>query len=522
MPSDKRKILWVDDEIDLLKSHILYLSSRNYEVTSATNGPDALELIRNQRFDLVLLDEQMPVMEGLEVLKQIKEIRSELPVIMVTKNEAEELMDQAIGSQIDGFLTKPVNPSQVLSVLKRTLDSKAISASQFSQNWAREFARLSQIIDGELDANGWFDLQNKLCVWEQRIDGLGDSDLSEMIADVRLEADRQFAKWIDNEYKAWLKLDSGDRPPISVDLVDKWLIPLLKEQKPVLFLVVDCLRLDQWMAIESLLSTRYNVKRENYFSILPTATPYSRNALFSGLMPSELERLHPDLWTDNDEDEASSNRFEHQFLNNLLHRRGYDLKPESKYIKVLEVEELSEFERKVQDYINLPLTSVVYNFVDILIHTRQKVEVLKEMLPDESAFRSVTKAWFQHSALYRIIQAYLDSGGYVLITSDHGSVRGKRGSKVIGDKQTSTSLRYKHGRNLRADPKQSIKIKKPEEWGLPRRGGNTEYILAREDYFFVYPTNYHKYLDLYRNSFQHGGISLDEMVLPVVTLKGKG
>ena len=522
MPPKKRKILWVDDEIALLKSHILYLSSRNYEIASATNGPDALELIQNQQFDLVLLDEQMPVMEGLEVLKQIKQIRSDLPVVMVTKDEAEELMDQAIGSQIDGFLTKPVNPSQVLSVLKRTLDSKTISASQFSQNWAREFANLSQIIDSDLDADGWFDLQSKLCIWEQRIDELGDSDLGEMIYDARLEADRHFAKWIEREYPDWIKADSDNRPPVSSDLVDKWLLPLLKEKKPVLFLVVDCLRMDQWMAIESLLSAQFNVKRDSYFSILPTATPYSRNALFSGLMPSELERVHPDLWTDNDEDEASSNRYEHQFLNNLLKRRAIELKPESKYVKVLEVEELSEFERKIQDYVNMPLTAMVYNFVDILIHTRQRVEVLKEMLPDESAFRSVTKAWFQHSALFRIIQAYLESGGYVLLTSDHGSLRGRRGAKGIGDKQTSTSLRYKHGRNLRTDPKQSIKIKNPEEWGLPRRGVNTEYILAREDYFFVYPTNYHKYLEIYRNSFQHGGVSLDEMVLPVVTLKGKG
>ena len=380
MSLEKRKILWVDDEIDLLKSHILYLSSRNYEITSATNGPDALELINNQQFDLVLLDEQMPVMEGLEVLRQIKEIHSELPVVMVTKDEAEELMDQAIGSQIDGFLTKPVNPSQVLSVLKRTLDSKTISASQFSQNWAREFAKLSQMIDSDLDAHGWFELQNKLCTWEQRIDDLGDSDLGEMIYDARLEADRQFAKWIEREYRDWLNVEADNRPPISVDIIDKWLIPLLKEKKPVLFLVVDCLRLDQWMAIESLLTSQYNVNRDSYFSILPTATPYSRNALFSGLMPSELERVHPDLWTDNDEDEASSNRFEHQFLNNILSRRTIELKPESKYVKVLEVEELSEFERKIQDYVNMPLTAMVYNFVDILIHTRQRVEVLKEII----------------------------------------------------------------------------------------------------------------------------------------------
>jgi len=521
MPLEKRKILWVDDEIDLLRSHIIYLESRDYVVTQATNGPDAIERIRNETFDLVLLDEMMPVMEGIEVLKRIKELRADLPVVMVTKDEAEELMEQAIGLQIDGYLTKPVNPSQVLSVLKRLLDARQISATQVSRTWAAEFAELSQLIDDDLDAHGWIDLQNRLCNWEQKLDALGDQGLIEMLRDARLEADRHFARWITNNYADWMTADQSDRPILSIDLIDKWLLSLLNNDKPTLFLVVDCLRLDQWMAIEPLLTDYFNIRREAYFSILPTATPYSRNALFSGLLPVELERVHPDLWTDNDENEAFSNRFEHQFLIDLLKRRGIELKPESKYVKILEVDELTEFERKVQEYINLPLTTIVYNFVDILVHTRQNVEVLKEMLPDEAAFRSVTRAWFQHSALLRVLQAYADAGGQVLLTSDHGSVRGRRGSKVIGDRQTSTSLRYKHGRNLKADPKHSIKIKDPAKWGLPKRGINTEYILAFEDYFFIYPTNYHKYLDLYTNSYQHGGISLDEMVLPVVTLTAK-
>ncbi len=518
---EKKRILWVDDEIDLLTPHLIYLRNKGYDVTEATNGPDAIELIRNNSYDLMLLDEMMPVMEGLEALKQIKAMRSDLPVVMVTKNEAEELMEQAIGSQIDGFLTKPVNPSQVLSVLKRLLDSRQISVEQVSRSWATEFAEISHLIDGQPDAKGWIELQNKLCAWELKLDKLGDTDLVDMIRDARLEADRQFARWVESEYPGWVASAPGERPPMSMDLVDKWLLPQLKEEKPTLFLVVDCLRLDQWMAIEPLLTEFFNITRDYYYSVLPTATPYSRNALFSGLMPSELERIHGDLWPENDEDEASSNRYEHQFLDELLKRRGINLKPVSKYVKVLEVEELSEFERRVSEYTSLPLTAMVYNFVDILIHTRQRVEVLKEMLPDESAFRSVTHAWFQHSALYRVLQAYAEKGGTVIVTSDHGSVRGIRGTKVIGDRQTSTSLRYKHGRNLKADAKHSVKIKNPEEWGLPKRGINTEYILAKEDYFFVYPTNYHKYLELYRNSFQHGGISLDEMILPVVTLKGK-
>lgn len=518
---EKKKILWIDDEIDLLTPHLIYLRNRDYVITTATNGPDALELLRHDRFDLALLDEMMPVMEGLEVIKRLKALRPELPVVMITKNEAEELMDQAIGSQIDGFLTKPVNPSQVLSALKSILDRRQISAEHASRTWAEEFAEISTLIDSDLDAAGWIDLQNKLCTWELKLDRIGDNSLADMLRDARLEADRQFARWIEDYYPGWIAADPTTRPPLSMDVVNRWLMPLLNTPGPTLFLVVDCLRLDQWLAVEPLLTDYFNISRANYFSILPSATPYSRNALFSGLSPAELELNYPDLWPENDEDEASSNRYEHQFLDKLLERRGVNLKPESRYVKVLEVEELSEFERRLSEYTSLPLTAMVYNFVDILIHTRQRVEVLKEMLPDEAAFRSVTKAWFQHSALFRVLQAYADAGGKVLVTSDHGSLRGQRGSKVIGDRQTSTSLRYKHGRNLKVDPKHSIKVKEPRQWGLPRRGVNTEYVLAREDYFFVYPTNYHKYLEMYKNSFQHGGISLDELVLPVVTLTGK-
>ncbi len=517
----QKNLLWIDDEIDLLKSHVRFLKERGYEVSEASNGPDALEMIKEQSFDLVLLDEMMPVMNGLEVLKRIKELRSELPVVMVTKNEGEELMEQAIGSQIDGYLTKPVNPSQILSVLKGIIDRKQIAAEQLSRSWASGFAELSDIIGRHLDAEGWLDLHSRFCAWELKLDQLGNRDLVGMLRELKLEADRRFARWIEDIYPNWIISPPKDRPPLSMDLVDRWLIPLLKASNPVLFLVVDCLRLDQWLALEPLLAEHFNIRRDMYFSILPSATPYSRNAIFSGLTPAELERIHPDLWAAGDEDEASSNRYERQFLLDLLDRRDINISPNPKYVKVLDVDEVAEFERRVTDYNQRPLTAMVYNFVDILIHKRQSVEVLKEMLPDESAFRAVTRAWFGHSSLYRILQAYADAGGTVLLTSDHGSIRGRRGSKVIGDRQTSTSLRYKHGRNLQCDPKHALKIKNPIEWGVPQHGVNTDYIFAREDYYFVYPTNYHKYLELYNGSFQHGGISLDEMAMPVVTLTAK-
>ena len=291
MTTNYRKILWIDDQIELLKSHIIYLNRRNFDVTKATNGPDALELIKKDGFDLILLDEIMPVMGGMEVLAEIKRLKPDLPVVMVTKNEEEELMEQAIGSQIDGFLTKPVNPSQILSVLKRVLDKRKIEEIQFSKNWAQEFAKISNLVNSELDADGWQHLHLQLCTLEHNIDRMGQVDLREMIYEARLEADRQFAKWVSTEYPHWIKAEPEKRPALSMDVVDRWLLKLLGDKAPVLFLVIDCLRMDQWLAIESLLTDSFDIKRESYFSIVPTATPYSRNALFSGFLPVELESV---------------------------------------------------------------------------------------------------------------------------------------------------------------------------------------------------------------------------------------
>ncbi len=529
MPEYKH-ILWIDDEIELLKAHILYLEERGYRIKPITNGPDALKLARQERFDAALVDEIMPAMSGLEVIEELKRLKPHLPVIMVTKNEAEELMEQAIGRKVEAFLTKPVNPSQILSVLKSVLERRQISASELARRWANEFNELAQAVE---TANTWFDwieLHQRLSLWEIELDLWDEIQLQSMIKELRNEANRLFANWIDENYTIWIdSLKKPDhRPPLSMDFVDKWLVPLLKinlTQKtasPILFLVLDCLRLDQWLVIEPLISEFFNIKREGYYSILPSATPYARNSLFSGLTPAELERIYPDLWSKGDEDEASSNRFERHFLQKLLSRRGIELKPELRYIKVLELEEAAEFERHIQEYIRLPLTAMVYNFVDILIHTRQSVEILKEMIPDESALRSVTRSWFRHSSLYRIMRAYGEAGGTILLTSDHGAIRVKRGAQVIGDKQASASLRYKYGRNLKVEPKYSLRISEPNKWELPKRGVNTEYIFAREDYFFVYPTNYHHYLELFKDSFQHGGISLEEIILPVAILTGKG
>lgn len=521
MSSSPKKLLWVDDEIDLLESHILYLGERGYEVTKATNGQDALTMLEDRTFDLVLIDEMMPAMNGLEVLRQLKERHPDIPAVMVTKNEAEELMDQAIGSHIDGYLTKPVNPSQILSVLKSIIERRQISQDQLPRRWAEGFAGISRLISEDLNASGWIDLHSRMCSWELELDRLGNNELIDMLQDIRREADGNFNRWIEYNYPQWIS-NPEDRPMLSMDVANRSLINLLTGDTPVLFLVLDCLRYDQWLVLEPLLSQYFDIKREGYLSALPSATPYSRNAIFGGLNPAELERVFPEIWNEGDENEAMTNRFERQLLEKLLERRGVQLKSEMKYIKVLENDEAAEFERRVNEYLSTPLTAMVYNFVDILLHTRQSVEVLREMLPDEAAFRSVTQAWFKHSSLFRIMRAYGEAGGKVLVTSDHGSIRARRGAKVIGDRQTSSSLRYKIGRNLQIDKKHAVRIKEPSKWGLPERGVNTEYVIARDDYYLVYPTNYHKYLEMYKDSFQHGGISLEEMVLPLVTMTGKG
>jgi len=523
MPEERKQLLWVDDEIEMLRSHIVYLKERGYDVAQATNGADALQMARAVAYDLALVDEMMPVMDGLEVIRRLKEARPDLPVVMVTKNEAEELMEQAIGSQIDGYLTKPVNPSQILSVLKGILERRKISEAQLTRRWAEEFAAISRTLDRGLDADGWLELHRKLSGWELELDQWGDPSLQGMMMDVRREADREFAKWVELNYPQWISASPGERPPLSMDVADKWLVPLLKEKSaPTLFLVIDCLRYDQWLTLEPLLSDAFEIRREGYFAALPSATPYARNAIFSGLTAAELERVHPDLWSRGDEDESSVNRFERQLLAALLERRGIKLQPEMKYVKVLEAEEAAEFEKKVNEYLRAPLTAMVYNFVDIVLHTRQSSAVLKEMIPDEAGFRAIVRAWFQHSSLYRILLAFAKAGGRVVVTSDHGSVRGRRGSQVVGDKETSSSLRYKYGRNLKCDEKHAVRIKAPEKWGLPARGMNTEYIIAKEDYFFLYPNNYHKYLTMFRDSFQHGGISMEEMILSIAVMVGKG
>ena len=523
MPAQAKQILWVDDEIDMLKPHFLILTERGYEVTGAFSGDDALELVQNRRFDLVLLDEHMPGRDGLSTLEELKKLDPNLPVVMVTKSEEEDLMDQAIGKKIDDDLTKPINPSQVLSVVKRHLEKRKIMSEHFTRQYIQDFQRHRGILATGTDWRHWFEAHEMLSRWDIDLTRFRDLGLDETHREHKREATAEFCRWVEREYPKWLAdLDAKDRPPLSVDVVPRWVAPHLREGRKVYFFVIDCMRLDHWLAIEPELADLFAIERECYFSLLPTATPFSRNAIFSGMFADEVQRHFPELWQIGDKDEFSRNRLERKLLDQQLARLGVRLKGEAKYVKVLDFEEGDNLARKFGSYRNLPLLSVVYNFIDHLSHGRQEDEILHELAPDENAFRGLTKTWFMNSSLLKILRKIsTDPDAVVVLTTDHGSIMGARGAVVHGRRDTSSNLRYKYGDNLKADPKEAVFIGDPKTYRLPRFSMGTTWLLAKDDFFFVYPTNFNEYQRKFAGTFQHGGISLPEMVLPVVTMRPK-
>lgn len=516
---ERKKILWADDEIEMLRPHVMFLEERGYDVTSVTSGEDAIAAITRRDFDVVLLDEQMTGRNGMAILAEIKALRPGVATVMITKSEEEHLMEEAIGRNMDDFLTKPVNPSQILMVLKKLTEAGKISREHVSRDYLSQFNQITSLINSGATWQDWIDVHVKLCGYDIELDRFPDLGLSDVLQDQKNQCNLEFARYIEDNYQNWIS--GRNKPDLSVDVVSRHIAPLLKEGRKVLLLVIDCLRLDQYMVIEPLLSDLFNIKRNYHFAILPTSTPYARNAIFSGLYPIELERFYPDLWKRSEDDESSSNRFEHQLLDQQLSKLGVSLKSDSKYVKILDPEEADSVERKVSAYFGQQLVSMVFNFVDILAHARANSDVIKEMVRNEASYRSVTRSWFEHSSLFNILRAFANQDVTIILTSDHGSIRCQRGAKVISDKEASTNLRYKYGRNLKCEDKHALYLRDPEVFKLPRRGINVNYIIAKEDYYFVYPTNFHKYINLYKNSFQHGGISMEEMILPVAVMEPK-
>ena len=515
------RILWADDEVDLLKPHILFLESKGYDVTSVTNGADAVEKVRAEPFEVVLLDEQMPGMDGLETLTEINRIVPDLPVVMVTKSEEERIMEEALGRRISDYLTKPVNPSQVLLTCKRILDRKRLLHEQISQSYLQAFNAITSALMNPLSVDEWIDLYVQLVKFD--LDLEGDEGVRQILEDQYREANRAFGKYIEDNYVDWIRqVDDGrrdHRPLLSHEVVPAAVVPQLGTNGPVIFFVIDCMRYDQWIMFERLLSPHFQIETSFHFSLLPTATPYSRNAIFSGLLPRELAKRYPKIWADGEEDEYSRNRSEDVFLQDQLKRNRVDCRV--RYDKLTGAGDGRDFAQSIHDLLQQDLSAVVVNFVDVLAHSRSDSAVLKEIAPDERAYRGLTRTWFEHSWLFQALKDLASTECTVVVTTDHGAVRSLHAAKVIGDRHTSTALRYKYGRNLKCDDRHAIFVKDPESYGLPSTGINSNYIIAKEDYYFVYPTNYNQYLNKYRDTVQHGGASMEEMILPVITMLPK-
>jgi CheY-like chemotaxis protein len=506
------KILWVDDEIDLLKPHILFLEKKNYSVTTCNNGRDAIDLFGETNFDIVFLDENMPGMSGLETLAEIKEKKSTTPVIMITKSEEEYIMEEAIGSKIADYLIKPVNPNQILLSLKKNLDHSRLVSEKTTLDYQKEFRKIAMDLSMVNSYEDWIELYKKLIFWEIELENIEDPNLISILESQKVEANSQFGKFIERNYESWFE-PKADKPILSHQLFRELVVPeLVKKEKPVLFVVIDNLRYDQWKTFESVVNNHYKLETETpYFAMLPTATQYARNAIFSGLTPLEMEKQYPQYWK-NDVDEGGKNLHEAEFLTAHLKRLGINIKQD--YFKITNLaggKKLAENFKSLKDN---NLVTVVYNFVDMLSHAKTEMDVVKELASDDKAYRSLTLSWFKNSPLLEIIQQAQKLGFKLIITTDHGTINVKNPSKVIGDKNTSLNLRYKTGRSLTFEDKDVFYVKDPKKIGLPAINMSSCYIFAKNDLFLAYVNNYNHYVGYYKNTYQHGGISLEEVIVP--------
>lgn len=512
------KILWIDDEIELLKPHAMFLEKKGYETQMINNAIDALEIIPHENFDAVLIDENMPGMGGLEALQKIKEIKPQLPIVMITKNEEEHIMEEAIGAHIADYLIKPVNPNQILLSLKKILDRNKIITEKAVGNYQQEFRNIAMDIMNARDYEDWKDIYKKLVFWELELENITDNQMSSILQNQKQEANIGFFKFIERNYYDWMQTD--EKPVLSDQVFKEWVKPHLSIDRNTLLIMVDNLRYDQWKAIEPLFSEFYNIEKEQmYYSILPSATQYARNAFFAGMMPAEIEKRFPNEWK-NDNEEGNKNQFEKEFLLDQMKRLGLS-QLSLQYFKVLN----ADFEKKILDdfhqYKNKNLTVIVYNFIDILSHAKTDNRIVSQLIRDDKTYRSITKNWFENSYLLQIVKKAQEEGMKVLLTTDHGTIFVRKPSQVVGDRETSTNIRYKMGRKLVYDEDDVFVIDKAEDFHLPRVNVSSKYIFAKEDIFLAFPKNYNHYVNYYKETYQHGGISMEEMIIPFVTLSPK-
>lgn len=517
---ERYRILWVDDEIDLLKSQIIFLEGKNFQVTPAASGDEAVALVRGGAFDLVLLDEMMPGRDGLSTLAEIKRHKPDLPVVMATKSEREDLVEQALGSRIDDFLLKPLNPAQVLASCRRVLEGRRIAQEHAITEYAQGSSRFRTMDYSAMDWRQWSQHYVELMEWDLRLAHLPDPSLHQSHESLLRDANVEFCRFIEHSYVHWMH--GGERPLLSHDVFERFTAPVLQAGGKCLFLLLDCLRLDQWLLIEPLLRDIFSIQRHYYYSILPTATPYSRNSIFSGMLPAQIAQHHPQMWEKvNVSSDSGRNRHESQLMELLLGRLKLKPAPAPRYIKVSNAEESREARRVFGSLHNLPLAALVVNFMDILVHHRAESQLLQEMVPDEKAFRELTNAWFTNSDVMAMLQTAARQGRTVVVTTDHGSIQGRRAASIKAGQDTSANLRYKAGTNVSGDPRQVLWIKQPADYQLPEETRGMQYLIAKEDFYMVYPTKFDEYRRRYEGTFQHGGISMEEMILPLAVMTPK-
>jgi len=515
----KIKILWTDDEIDLLRPHIIFLREKGYDVDTASNGSDALELVRTNYYDIIFLDENMPGLSGLETLSHIKTVAPNVKVVMITKSEEESIMDEAIGSKISDYLIKPVNPKQILLSLKKNVENQRLITRQTTSDYQSEFMQIGSQIGNRLTAEEWIALYRKLVFWELELSSSDDKAMDEVLTMQKNEANQTFFRFIRDNYLKWFGKPPGERPLLSTDVFRQKVFPLLAGGKKVFVLVIDNLRYDQWRVLSPVFGEYFRTDEEMlYFSILPTATMYARNALFAGLFPSEIEKLYPGLWED-DDNEGNKNPHEEELLQKQMIRLGR--KERLYFDKSSSIKTVRKMTDLTGNILENDLSVMVFNFVDMISHARTEMDMIRELASDEKAYRSLTLSWFKHSTLLDLLKTLAAYDIRVVVTTDHGTIRVDNPVKVIGDRETNTNLRYKLGRNLNYKAKQVFEVTNPKEAFLPSRNVSTTYIFAQNKDFFVYPNNYNYYANYYDNTFQHGGISLEEMIIPVVTLSPK-
>ncbi len=513
------KILWVDDEIELLKPHILFLKEKGYDVLTANNGHDAIDIASEENLDLIILDEMMPGLTGLETLPRLKEVSPIVPVVMVTKSEEEDIMNRAVGSRIADYILKPVNPLQVLLSIKKNVHREQLVAEQSTQDYRAEFGSISSSISMATEFEHWVGIYKKLVGWDMELSQSSDKGVAEILQYQKNEADNEFAKYIKKSYERWFDENEETKPLFSHNLMRSKVFAELDGGQKTLFLLIDNFRYDQWLMVRDMIAMHYNIEHEDFYcAILPTATAYARNAIFAGLTPLSISKLYPEQWL-NDNQDGGKNLHEEDFLRKLMGKSG---RSEKLYFeKLVRPEAGRKLMENLDKVYNADFSVLVYNFLDILSHARTETDIIREIADDEAAFRSLTRSWFEHSELLEIIRRVSERGIRLIITSDHGTRKVDSPVRVVGDRETSTNLRYKSGRNLSYDDKNLFTVKNPAKIGLPASNLTSEYIFATGSDFLVYPNNYNHYVRYYKSTFQHGGVSMEEMLVPYISLSAR-